>query len=139
MPEKDVRKEKVFVYGTLMQGFRNYSAFLEGKASFCGRGSLKGTLYHLPQGYPGLIEGGGTVHGEVYELSGTEARGELDWLEGYNRDGDDNLYDRKRQTVIMEDGNQMECWIYVYCDKDYATSKGILITDGDWRAFRKER
>jgi len=139
MPEKDVRKERVFVYGTLMKGFRNYSSFLEGKSSFCGRGSLMGTLYYLPQGYPGLIDGDGTVHGEVHELLDPQARSELDWLEGYHEDGNGSLYDKTIRTVTMDDGNRMECWVYVYCDTSYAATKGAHVADGDWRAFRKER
>ncbi len=138
MNRNETQKERVFVYGTLMKGFRNNDSYLGGKALFCGRGSLKGDLYHLPENYPALIHGASIVHGEVYELYNSESRAGLDLLVGYREERDDNLYDRVRLMVELEDGQNLECWVYVYNDTEYARTEGIHIPDGDWRAFAEK-
>jgi gamma-glutamylcyclotransferase (GGCT)/AIG2-like uncharacterized protein YtfP len=58
---------KVFVYGTLMRNFWNHKVYLEGRVSRITRGQTCGLLYHLPEGYPALLEGGGRVKGEIIE------------------------------------------------------------------------
>ncbi len=73
----------IFSYGSLMQGFWNYDRYLHGKAKLIGEGSMGGNLYHLPEGYPALLQGKGTVWGEVMKLLYPSTIDVLDRLEGY--------------------------------------------------------
>ncbi len=131
--------KRVFVYGTLMKGYGNHRVFLEGKARQCGRGIIKGELFHLPEGYPGLLKGEGPVRGEVYEIRDENVLKSLDGLEGYEEGGSGNLYERARETVTMEGEETLECWVYYYRDGDYARSRGVFVENGDWKAFMERR
>ena len=42
---------KVFVYGTLMQGLWNHKRYLGGQINRITAGRTYGLLYHLPEGY----------------------------------------------------------------------------------------
>ena len=73
---------RVFVYGTLRQGFGNHR-LLEG-ATFIGPATTAAefTMLHLGA-YPGLIHDGTTqIVGEVYEVDADQLR-HLDRLEGH--------------------------------------------------------
>ena len=59
---------RMFVYGTLMKGFVNYDHHLRGQVISITQGDTAGQLYHLPQGYPALVEGDKAIKGEVMEL-----------------------------------------------------------------------
>jgi gamma-glutamylcyclotransferase (GGCT)/AIG2-like uncharacterized protein YtfP len=48
-----MKKEKVFVYGTLRKGFTLHM-YLSDKAKFVGAGTMKGVLYDLGE-YPGVV------------------------------------------------------------------------------------
>lgn len=124
---------RVFVYGSLMKGYWNYSRFLDGRVKSSTVGSLKGDLYHLPQGYPALLVGENTVKGEVIEIDDETLRA-LDFLEGYYGEGKNNLYYRA-EVCVQAQGENMLCWTYFYNDEEYAQSHGIKILNGDWKEF----
>ena len=125
----------VFVYGTLMKGFANYDNYLKGHVSRIMKGETIGRLYHLPQGYPALVDGGGVIKGEVMELNAQDVLKKLDRMEGFEEGGTDNLYERETRTVALESGERVECWVYLFCDEAYAENNGIEIPGGDWRKF----
>lgn len=125
--------DKVFVYGSLMEGFWNHTRVLEGKVAFIGRGEVRGSLYHLREGYPALLDGGDKVVGEVSGPVDEDLLRHLDYLEGYREGRMDNLYNRKAVRVRMCDGSYEECWIYLYGDAEYARGKGTYLPDGDWK------
>ena len=54
---------KVFVYGTLMRGLSRHHYMSDGR--FEGEASAKGRLISLGE-YPALLDGAGTVRGELY-------------------------------------------------------------------------
>ena len=89
-------KRIVFVYGTLQFNFRNHGV-LE-NSPFHGQGVLSGyALYHLPQGYPGIVvDPNGKVRGELYEVSASTLA-ELDRFEG-----EGYLYRRTGVMVTIE-------------------------------------
>ena len=126
--------DKVFVYGSLMEGFWNHTRVLEGKVEILGRGKVSGSLYHLREGYPALLEGGDDVVGEVYGPVDKDLLRQLDYLEGYVEGGKGNLYDRKAVRVRMMDGSSVECWTYVYGDDQYVERRGTYLPQGDWKA-----
>ncbi len=126
---------RMFVYGTLMKGFVNYDHHLRGQVISITQGDTAGQLYHLPQGYPALVEGDKAIKGEVMELVDRGILEKLDRLEGFVEGRTDNLYERAIRTVVLENGAIVECWVYLFCDEAYADSSGIEIPDGDWRKF----
>ena len=81
---------KLFVYGTLMQGFHNHGVL--GNAKHIGNGYVAGKLYHLG-GYPGLKPSDeDLVYGEFYEVEDAQWP-RLDRLEGVP-----HLYTRETVT-----------------------------------------
>lgn len=135
--KKDV--DKVFVYGSLMEGFWNHTRVLEGKVEFLGRGEIRGSLFHLREGYPALLEGEDKVVGEVSGPVDEDLLRHLDYLEGYKEGRKDNLYNRKAVPVRMADGSSVECWIYLYGDAEYARGRGTYLPDGDWKRHMSEK
>jgi len=130
---------KVFVYGTLLKDFWNYKRYLEGRVTRITPAKTKGLLYHLPEGYPGLLPGEGITKGEVMEPVDEVLLKSLDSLEGYVVGRSNNLYNRDVQSVITEDGEEILCWVYFYNNEKFAKENGILVSDGDWREFLKSR
>ena len=93
--------KKVFVYGSLKQGFGNHR-LLE-SATFLGLDTTPPdyTMYSLG-GFPGIIPKGNTpIQGEVYEVDQDQFE-RLDMLEGYP-----SFYNRK-----LIDTAHGDAWIY---------------------------
>jgi gamma-glutamylcyclotransferase (GGCT)/AIG2-like uncharacterized protein YtfP len=112
---------------------------LDGRISSITRGKTKGLLYHLPEGYPALIDGNGVVEGEIMESVGDDLLRSLDLLEDYNGERSESLYVREVRTVLTKEGEEVPCWIYVYADARYAWENGILVPHGSWRKFMRDR
>lgn len=127
-----------FVYGTLMEGFENYRIYLEGKVKAIRKATVEGIIYHLPEGYPAMLPGRGWVKGEVIEVTDSEILEEIDLLEEYRGDGEENLYDRLLVEAKTERGEKISCWTYFYRNKEYAENCGKHISEGDWGKFYNE-
>lgn len=95
----------IFVYGTL----RNHR--VGGDARLIGFAKTRGRLYQVDPAYPGMVPAESTqdwVSGEVYELSTPEATlARLDDYEGEE-------FVRCRRTAWLDDGPQVEVWMYLY-------------------------
>jgi gamma-glutamylcyclotransferase (GGCT)/AIG2-like uncharacterized protein YtfP len=130
---------RVFVYGTLLEGYANHRHFLKGKSSLLGCATMKGFLYHLPDGYPAMVEGEGWVKGQVFELFNLRILEEIDVLEGFGEGRDDNLYERVKRAVNVDNGAPLNCWVYLYRDAETAGAKGTLVPGGDWDSFMRGR
>ncbi|WP_432774560.1 gamma-glutamylcyclotransferase family protein [Brevibacillus gelatini] len=138
----------VFVYGTLLRGFHNHAICVRPFAHTEAKASVKGELYHLPEGYPGLLTGAGETNGavvtgavldfapEVYE----KALAVLDELEAYYGEGDPrNEYERiVVDACLAETGQEVPVYVYRYLDDDYARRVGTKVEHGDWRRFMEE-
>lgn len=122
-----------------MKGFRNYKRYLEGHISRITPAKTYGLLYHLPEGYPAMLEGNEIVEGEVVEPVDEKLLKALDWLEDYDERSSDNLYKRVPKTVFTDDGKELNCWTYIYTDEKYARERGIPVPDGNWRKFMDRR
>ncbi|WP_029099771.1 gamma-glutamylcyclotransferase family protein [Brevibacillus thermoruber] len=135
----------VFVYGSLLEGFRNWELYVKPYPHHALPAEVKGRLYHLPTGYPGLLrEGEGTVKGDVLLFSPEvydEALRGLDELETYVGPGDPrNEYEREIVTArLAVTGEERYVYVYRYVDEAYAKRTGIFLDDGDWRAFMRRR
>jgi len=119
----------VFVYGLLKRGFSLHHHMSLGV--FVGDATVRGALYSLGQ-YPGLVEGTGSVHGELYRFADIAVALEvLDEVELYDPlDPDGSEYLRViRQARLDASGESVATWCYVY-NKPIAT--GSPIKSGAW-------
>ena len=107
-----------------MRGYALHDV-LAGGATFLGIGSVSGRLLDLGR-YPGLVDGGGRVSGEVYRLDDPELLPLLDRQEGYN-------FDRRRAMVTLAGGRRARAWLYRYRGP---RELAWPIPDGDYRAAR---
>lgn len=134
-----VRPVRLFVYGTLMRGFELHRECFADAPLTIERGVIAGTLIHLPEGYPALLEGEGWVHGELITLSPKWAEKlwpTLDEAESFIRAGHpSNLYERVKRPVVRRDRTRVQAWTYVYSDPKDALSRGVVVPGGDWRRF----
>jgi gamma-glutamylcyclotransferase (GGCT)/AIG2-like uncharacterized protein YtfP len=126
---------RLFVYGTLRQGFHNPAyKYISKHFVAVGEAKVKGKLYDLGE-YPGAVptEGDSFVKGELYEL---KEAGEFEWVieqlddyEGLNpEEGETPLYTRQPVQVFYND-QSMDAWIYWYNGN---VSGNALIPSGDY-------
>ncbi len=127
----------LFVYGTLMTGFCNHKQYIAPWANRIIPALINGELYHLPQGYPALLEGEGVIRGELVFLPNIDIIiKSIDDLEDYYGPGGDNMYRREITEVeLIETGDKVFAYVYFYCDEKYVRQKGIHVVHGDWRRF----
>lgn len=128
---------KVFVYGTLKPGGHYWPDFCEGKlAAEPVPAKIKGRLYDLHVGYPGLLlEGDQWVHGFILEFTNEADFQRLDYLEGYapGRDESENEYNRLRVPCwTPADSPLGDSWAYEMTPATAQRHQGTLIEDGDW-------
>lgn len=124
---------KIFVYGTLKQGFCNYPKI----HPFCKNirsAVLQGILYDLPFGYPGAIDGKGKIRGQVFELNDVElALQILDELEDYFGPGcADNVYERVIREVGLTDGSFEYVYVYLWRNAQLLAHYGRINNEGEW-------
>jgi len=126
----------VFVYGTLKPGGHYWPEFCAGKVDEPIPALIKGELYDLHVGYPGLrLKGDDWVQG--YLLSFYEEKDflRLDVLEGYdpNRQYPDNEYIRLKVPCFTKEGKALgEVWTYEMTDRTMNHCNGTRISDGNW-------
>ncbi|HVW17015.1 MAG TPA: gamma-glutamylcyclotransferase family protein [Solirubrobacteraceae bacterium] len=111
------------VYGTLMTGLTyDGRPRLEDALRSLGACRIPGVLHVVGDGdYPCLMEGPGTVAGELYEVLDEAILPELDAYE-------DAEYERRLVRLAQPD---VEAWTYLWV----AEAPGERIDDGDWRSF----
>lgn len=120
----------IFVYGTLMSHTRTEKAVRLGReADVVGPATIAGLLYRISW-YPGLVEGPGLVHGEVYKLR--EPARSLVWLDAYESivpGRADNEYERVERMVQLDAGNGLTAWVYLY-RRDVSAAERVA--EGRW-------
>jgi len=104
-----------------MHGYERH-VLVAPSSTFLGKGRVRGRLVNLGR-YPGLVDGRGSVHGEIYRLDDPELLTVLDREEGYN-------FDRRRTTVTLTRGRRARAWVYRYRGPQH---RAVLIPDGDYR------
>jgi gamma-glutamylcyclotransferase (GGCT)/AIG2-like uncharacterized protein YtfP len=114
----------LFAYGTLMRGYGLHAVLTRG-ATAVGEGTARGHLLDLGR-YPGLVDGAGRVHGEVYRLDDPELLPVLDREEGYN-------FERRRSIVTLAGGRRVRVWLYRYRGP---RERATPIPDGNYRRAR---
>lgn len=134
----------VFVYGTLLEGFRNHELYVKPYRHEAVTAEISGELFHLPTGYPGLLAGSDLVKGSVLRFFPDDydvALAGLDELETYYGPGDPrNEYDRLEVCAKLCGGEkEMLVYVYRYVDEAYVRGKGTHVKNGDWRMFMDKR
>ncbi len=115
---------RLFVYGTLKIGFRNYK-ILEDRSAYLGWHKTP-EIYTLKDlGYfPGLeLNGSHSIQGEVYQL-GDDVLKDVDFLENYP-----HMYDRMEIETMWG-----PAWMYYISPKSawYGRGNDKIIEDGIW-------
>ena len=118
--------DHLFIYGTLRDGEERSGILSKFSSKVYKDCKIKGSLIDLPDGYPGLISGDGSVVGEIHHTPDIEnALKKLDTIEGFNGYGEDgSLFHR-----VLTYSNNIPCWTYVYAG---SPDDGPVIESGDW-------
>ncbi len=129
-------EDRLFVYGTLRKDSGNpWQAYLERHADYLGAGSFQGKLYDLGS-FPGVVashSGADRVFGDVYRLHyPEETLPRLDEYEGCL--GRDALYCRKVATVLLDNGEEVQAWVYLL---NHRLLGAEPIEKGDWLEYVK--
>ena len=134
----------IAVYGTLMSGHCRAGA-LAPYADLVAPCRIHDTeLYSVHDSFPALVEGTGTVQGELWRARSHEDAVALlamtDGIEGYRPfDEDNSMYLRRQVEAIIADGEQegdpVLAYVYVW---NMSTAGMRRIVDGDWRGYRRE-
>lgn len=96
-----------------------------------------GRLYDTGLGYPAMKESKmERVFGELYLVTETQLQ-RLDALEGYKQGGQNNLYNRKQQTVFHDTGST-EAFVYIMAEyHENLLVKHIPSDDWKWNNLAK--
>lgn len=129
----------LFAYGTL-RGALAPAAVRDVVATFVplGPATIGGVLYDLGA-YPGMVPdvAGGTVHGELFELTGDARRVDAAWrrldaYEGFDRARPyRNLFRRMTRTAQPAGRPPVPAWVYVY---NGPTAAATVVAGGRWPA-----
>ncbi len=111
--------DTIFVYGTLRRDANSEMHQLLTKyAEFVSDATYQGKLYKIDY-YPGAVPSDNSndvVQGEVYLLH--QADVSLSLLDQYEEFGpgfpEPNEYIRLKQTVLLNNGQSVTAWVYVY-------------------------
>ncbi|MGB0408747.1 MAG: gamma-glutamylcyclotransferase family protein [Opitutales bacterium] len=126
----------VFVYGTLKPGGPYWPEFCENKVGTPVPAKIRGELYDLHVGYPGLVlRGDSWVHGYALSFKTEKDFLRLDYLEGYDpeRPYSENEYIRLRVPCYSEAGDALgELWTYEISEATFARHKTTRMVDGKW-------
>ena len=128
---------KVFVYGTLKPGERNYQRFCDRQTKSEIPAYTQGILYDLPVGYPAMAEGKEKVRGCLLVFNNPQILSTLDILEGYQSQQESNLneYYRLLVPVYAIDGEYLtQAWAYFMTPTKIKQYRGTIITSGWWNS-----
>jgi len=121
-------EDRLFVYGTL-RSHQPAHNLLGPNVRRLDAAITSGTLWALPAGYPGFLQGIGTVHGEVVWLNDIATT--FDRLDAY----EGNEYARVTCAAVLSSGQPTSAWIYVLSDPGL-TENAEWIASGDWIAYQ---
>ncbi len=113
----------IFVYGTLMRGFKNFHMAQRAGWWHSSPAHVEGyDLFLLPFGYPAVVEGSGQVFGELQLYRDmNDALSVLDPFENVGRQ-----YERITATVWTREGPRA-VWMYRYLNPDQLTRVGGVL------------
>lgn len=125
----------LFVYGTLKRNTAMHHLLAE-HASLIGAACFRGRLYRIAH-YPGVVASenpADVVHGELYALDNDSQV--LTRLDRYEECGEGfaqpTEYIRSRRRIVLEDGREVDAWIYLYnwmVEESQRIASGIFADD----------
>lgn len=128
--------DKVYVatYGSLRTGFQNFHVNARAGGVSIGEGwsEVPAKLSQYGRAYFPVVSLNGDdvkdpVRVEVFETTQEGLEGPYDSLEGYP-----DFYDRTSIPVLLDDGTQVDAWIYHI---ENPRAHGELVPSGDWKDF----
>lgn len=126
---------KIFVYGTLKPGERNYQHYCD-RAILVQEAIAYGKLYHLPMGYPAAIfPACYLVRGYLLTFDDLTVLQALDELEDYDprQPISQNLYQRSQIEVYnLKFESLGKAWTYAMSQQNIDAYGGVLIGNGWW-------
>ncbi len=126
----------VFVYGTLKPGGYYWNRFCEGKVASIVEAKVRGKLYDLHLGYPGIrLEGLSWVFGYKLNLKDQSVLADIDALEGYFSRGDSRKNEYVRHEILaysIDEHSSQKVWIYEISEEVLKKQNGTLLPSGDW-------
>lgn len=126
---------KVFVYGTLKPGERNYLIYCENQVIHTCQAYTYGKLYHLKLGYPGMTIGHEKVKGYLLTFAEEKILIHLDRLEDYQpqRSPHHNQYLRQKLPIYAMTGDSLgNAWGYLMTVENVKKYQGQWIESGWW-------
>ena len=132
---------KIFVYGSLREGFFNFNKYINNAAKKIELGEVKGKLYAIKdQEYPALLEENGTVIGEIITVENCDLKA-IDNMENYfGENNPNNEYNKiKKEIKNLETGEIEILDVYVYniTNPNFSYNNLIPVSSGDWKIFKK--
>ena len=132
---------KIFVYGSLREGFFNFNKYIGTAAKKVELGEVKGNLYAIKdQEYPALLEEDGTVLGEIITVENCKLE-DIDEMENYfGENNPNNEYNKiKKEINNLETGEIEILDVYVYntTNPNFSRNNLVLVPSGDWKEFKK--
>ena len=131
---------KIFVYGSLREGFFNFNKYINSAAKKIELGEVIGKLYAIKdQEYPALLEENGTVIGEIITVENCDLKA-IDNMENYfGENNPNNEYNKiKKEIKNLETGEIEILDVYVYntTNPKFSYNNLIPIASGDWKKYK---
>jgi gamma-glutamylcyclotransferase (GGCT)/AIG2-like uncharacterized protein YtfP len=126
---------KVFVYGTLKPGKVNYERYCGDRVLQSIPAQVRGQLFELSLGYPGMVCGETWVQGYLLNFANESALEALDCLEDYqpHRPEAQNEYQRTEVEVFDGEGRSLGfAWTYVMTLQKVQQYNGRWLASGEW-------
>jgi gamma-glutamylcyclotransferase (GGCT)/AIG2-like uncharacterized protein YtfP len=128
---------RVFVYGTLKPGQANYARYCGDRILHSLPAQVRGKVFHLSLGYPGMTSGDTWVRGYLLQFADEYALADLDQLEDYQpqRPEAQNEYQRREVEVFEQGGRSLGfAWAYFMTLQKVQRYDGKWIASGEWHA-----
>ncbi|MDN5294203.1 MAG: hypothetical protein PWQ91_786 [Eubacteriales bacterium] len=135
---------RLFVYGTLLPGLRNYHRFLAKYDPPYWPAKAKGIMYYIPDDhYPVVVDGEGDVYGVLYETKDLAViLPVLDEIEKYTGvESQSHLIREIREVENLETGEKVRAHMFLWppSRREELEKRGVRIESGDWLKFLRER
>ena len=122
---------RIFVYGTLKQGFGNHHRIFGGFVIKIQLAFTYGRLYDLGW-YPAMTEGSDKVFGELIEFNNPEILKRVDYLEGFKGENHPHNYYERRIVDVFVGGDTVKAWVYFLSEEQVSRYGGNFIASGEW-------
>ncbi len=129
----------LFTYGTLRRGQENYM-LLRGNTLAEIPAQINNVALYSLRAYPMLLDGDGTVHGDLMTLHPriySRLIADLDQLEGYYPDRESRFV-RAQRVARTESGAEVLAWVYIGNARVLEAETHVLIPHGDWCRYRHD-